>query len=168
VRAPSVIQEFEHAMMQPPIRRVNQLGNIICLLIELPGDPIDMEHNLVLHTKPKQPLGNGVKPNLPDASLLYKNHVLGVCLNVYLSSPAEREEGLQRTLHSQQLPRGGGLPLLLRSEELVGPRLTRHLLVGNTQKHTSPGSLTGICGNVNAHSPRRRPNRSPKRRASSG
>jgi hypothetical protein len=103
-----------------------------------------MEHNLVLHAKPKQPLGNGIKPNLHAASLLYENHVLRVCLNVYLGSSAEREEGLQRTLHSQQLPQGGGLPMFLRGEELVGPRMTRHLLVGNTKKHPSPGSITGI------------------------
>ncbi len=90
----SVIQKIEHPRVQPPIRRINQLRDVVYLLIELPRDPIDMENNLVFHTKPKKSLGYNIKPNFSASSLLYEDHVLRVCLDVHLNSPAKREEGL--------------------------------------------------------------------------
>ena len=80
--------------MQLPIKRVQQLRGIVCLLVEFPRNPVDMQNNLMFQAKPKELLGYLVKPNLLVAPVLDIYHILRVGLQIYLRPLAEREEGL--------------------------------------------------------------------------
>ena len=64
------------------------------MLVQFPGDPIDMQYYMMFQAEPEQLLGNFIQPNLPTALLVNKHHILRVGLQVNFSSLVEGKKSL--------------------------------------------------------------------------
>ncbi len=91
----------------------------------------------MFQAEPGQLLGYIVKPYLFAAHVLDIHHILRVGMQINLSSLTERKKGLQGATNPQQLSHARGLQTFLRTEELMGSGLPKHLLVGHSQKYTT-------------------------------